>query len=65
MTNEILNIKEVAELLRLAEKTVCSMAQRGESCLLSRSAVSGAFVAPTSKRGSTRSARLHIRGSEH
>jgi len=30
MTNEILNIKEVAELLRLAEKTVYSMAQTGE-----------------------------------
>lgn len=30
MTNEILNIREVAELLRVAEKTVYSMAQRGE-----------------------------------
>lgn len=30
MTNEILNIREVAELLRLAEKTVYSMAQKGE-----------------------------------
>lgn len=30
MTNEILNIREVEELLRVAEKTVYSMAQRGE-----------------------------------
>ena len=30
MTNEILNIKEVAAPLRLAEKTVYSMAQKGE-----------------------------------
>ena len=30
MTNELLNIKEVAALLRLAEKTVYSMAQVGE-----------------------------------
>lgn len=30
MTNEILNIREVAELLRVAEKTVYPMAQRGE-----------------------------------
>jgi excisionase family DNA binding protein len=30
MTSEILNIREVAELLRVAEKTVYSMAQRGE-----------------------------------
>jgi excisionase family DNA binding protein len=30
MTNEILNIREVAELLRGAEKTVYSIAQRGE-----------------------------------
>jgi excisionase family DNA binding protein len=30
MTNEILNIREVAELLRVADKTVYSMAQRGE-----------------------------------
>ena len=30
MTNEILNIRETAELLRVAEKTVYSMAQRGE-----------------------------------
>ncbi len=30
MTDELLNIKEVAALLRLAEKTVYSMAQAGE-----------------------------------
>jgi excisionase family DNA binding protein len=30
MTKELLNIKEVAALLRLAEKTVYSMAQAGE-----------------------------------
>lgn len=30
MTDEVLTIKEVAALLKLAEKTVYSMAQRGE-----------------------------------
>jgi excisionase family DNA binding protein len=30
MTSEILNIPEVAALLRVAEKTAYSMAQRGE-----------------------------------
>ena len=30
MTDEVLTIKEIAELLKLAEKTVYSMAQRGE-----------------------------------
>jgi len=55
MTNEILNIKEVAELLRLAEKTVYSMAQTGELPAL-RSVGSGAFAAPTSTPGSRRSA---------
>ena len=30
MTDEVLTIKEIAEFLKLAEKTVYSMAQRGE-----------------------------------
>lgn len=30
MTDEVLTIKEIAEILKLAEKTVYSMAQRGE-----------------------------------
>ncbi len=30
MTDQVLTVREVAELLKLAEKTVYSMAQRGE-----------------------------------
>ena len=30
MTDEVLTIKEIADFLKLAEKTVYSMAQRGE-----------------------------------
>lgn len=52
MSDEMLTVQEVAALLKVADKTVYTMAQRG-SCHRSRSVGSGGFAAPTSTPGST------------
>ena len=54
MPDEVLTIKEVAALLKLAEKTVYAMAQAGEIPAFKIRA-SGASSAPNSTSGSTRS----------
>jgi hypothetical protein len=61
MTDEILALPEVAQLLKVAEKTVYSMAQKG---LLppSRLAASGGSSAPTSTHGSSSRSSKRRRG---
>ena len=63
MTDEILTLPEVARLLKVAEKTVYTMAQKGAS-LRSRSEASGGSRAPTSTRGSSGKSSKEGRRSE-